>query len=636
MWCVPVQGKNPATAGGLKNAVNDPEEFARNYVTCRGATGYGIHLGRSHLAVFDLDVTAEHPLEELEEALDAWFNANTQDGLPKTLVVRTGRETGTGRHYYFRLPVGVDLRSTSSFLGLPIEVRAGEQIVVGPGSLHQSGNRYEPVEWQPIAELDMATLHALQQTIDHTRRRPGFGTATFSTGLVERMMREGLRIGQRDEGFFRFACALRGSGVDEPTARTMITTVWEKSDNPPDDRKEIEVVLEKVRRVYETYPAPETPDPSLVDLAKRWQRDPESRLRELTDAKSGSSWEPIDIGPALRGEIVGALPELLLRTDEVPMLYARTLNLLIGEPESGKTWAALMAVAEVLKNGGAVQYLDFENGPAALVERLRSLGVADDVIEAQFICVTPNEPFDPNAQLAVLETARAFAVKLVIIDAVAEAMNLADLNPYENPDTAEWYAILPNKLVAAGVTVIALDHVTKSRDGRGRWAIGAQHKLAGLDGTALNFEIVTPFSRGKAGYSTVSLAKDRHGHVRRYATEKNIVAKLRIDATEEGQLKTSLETPQFVDLALESQRYENGLAPMYKLAEKISIFVESAATPPNKSQAKTAISGNKVAKDQALEFLIEQGFIEERPGKRTAKLLVSVRQFRVDEGAGNV
>ena len=63
----------------------------------------------------------------------------------------------------------------------------------------------------------------------------------------------------------------------------------------------------------------------------------------------------------------------------------------------------------------------------------------------------------------------------------------------------------------------SLDHVTKDREGRGRYAIGAVHKLNALDGGAYILENRHPFGVGRTGRSTVRVAKDRPGQLRRNA-----------------------------------------------------------------------------------------------------------------------
>ena len=82
------------------------------------------------------------------------------------------------------------------------------------------------------------------------------------------------------------------------------------------------------------------------------------------------------------------------------------------------------------------------------------------------------------------------------------------------PTSPLYYAGSPRWLARTGAAVVLVDHVTKSQEGRGRWAIGSERKLWGLDGAAYGFESLVPFGRGKTGLVKITVAKDRCGHIR--------------------------------------------------------------------------------------------------------------------------
>ncbi len=52
----------------------------------------------------------------------------------------------------------------------------------------------------------------------------------------------------------------------------------------------------------------------------------------------------------------------------------------------------------------------------------------------------------------------------------------------DNTDVARFGQMLPRWLAERGPATVALNHVTKDRENRGRYAIGAVHKLNGLRG----------------------------------------------------------------------------------------------------------------------------------------------------------
>ena len=87
------------------------------------------------------------------------------------------------------------------------------------------------------------------------------------------------------------------------------------------------------------------------------------------------------------------------------------------------------------------------------------------------------------------------APTLAVIDGITEAMTLHGLNPLDNTDAATFGRMLPRRITEAGAAVVSLDHVVKDREGRGRYALGAVHKLNGLDGAAYLLENRTPVRR---------------------------------------------------------------------------------------------------------------------------------------------
>ncbi len=103
---------------------------------------YGIAGGKSNLAIIDCD----HGLQD-ETALDAWMAKNE---LPKTFVVRSGRKGEAGFHLYYSGAV-----PTCGFQvdGVTGEIKSEGGYVVGPGSIHPSGDRYTIIH-----DIDTAPL----------------------------------------------------------------------------------------------------------------------------------------------------------------------------------------------------------------------------------------------------------------------------------------------------------------------------------------------------------------------------------------------------------------------------------------------------------------------------------------------
>jgi hypothetical protein len=111
--------------------------------------------------------------------------------------------------------------------------------------------------------------------------------------------------------------------------------------------------------------------------------------------------------------------------------------------------------------------------------------------------------------------------------------------------------------------VLTIDHQTKDSDSKGRWAIGAQHQLAGIH-VAYSIRTDKPFGRGLNGSSHIKIEKDRPGHVRRQATNGE-VAKLKF--------KSDLDSGA-VTIDLDAGTESEGPT---EIMEAISVWLQQAA-----------------------------------------------------------
>lgn len=244
----------------------------------------------------------------------------------------------------------------------------------------------------------------------------------------------------------------------------------------------------------------------------------------------GSSWQPMtprEMYAVLNGATVIARPSILRRTDErVALVYPGMTHSFSGEPESGKTMAALAACAEEIDAGHDVLYLDFESDFGTIGGRLGQMVQQPERIPYLFHYARPHERLEAEWLASTLERYRP---TLAVIDGTTEVMVLHGFEIKENTDAAEFDGLLAKRLARAGAAVILIDHVTKSKDGRGRYSIGAQHKLAAISGAAYIFEGVREMAPGKRGAAKIKLAKDRPGGVRAMAGDD--VGELVVDGT---------------------------------------------------------------------------------------------------------
>lgn len=322
-----------------------------------------------------------------------------------------------------------------------------------------------------------------------------------------------------------------------------------------------------------------------------------------------SSWTPVDLKPILDGEHEPEEPVYLRRSDGVGLLYKGRLHAVSAEPEAGKGWLALTACKERLAAGEAVLYIDYEDTAVNIVARLRDLGVADEVILERFRYVRPDEPIDDWSGISV-----PLAGNLVIIDGVTEALAVEGLDMANNQDVAAFYTRLPRPFAAVGSAVLLIDHVVKDREARGRYAIGAQHKLAGVD-VAYRLDVVRPFARGKQGVVKVTVTKDRPGYVRQHSVDCERVGLFKGSSTPDGRMTTTLEPA------------EAGTDPFRPthLMERVSLELEQR--PGLNKRGVRLIRGNKDSLELALELLIAEGYAEARAERQSIRHY-SLKPFR--------
>jgi hypothetical protein len=314
-------------------------------------------------------------------------------------------------------------------------------------------------------------------------------------------------------------------------------------------------------------------------------------------AAVASSWAPVDLRALLEGDTAQPAPTVGERSDGHCLFYERGRHAVVAEPESCKGWLAHAAAAQCVRGGRRVLYVDFEGDAETAVERQAALGSEPDALVDALAYVRPTDPLAPGD----VEALAALRPALAVLDGVTEGMVLHGLDPLSNVDAARWGELLARPLAAAGAAVAELDHPVKDREQRGRWALGAQHKLASLD-AAYRLDVVEPFGRGREGLVRVTVTKDRPGHVRRHAAEGGRVAEMRLASLPGGRVEVRLEPPA---------AGEGGAFRPTRLMERVSRAVEDEPGL-SKSAVRAAVPGNSEAKDLALETLVAEGWLERR------------------------
>jgi len=293
------------------------------------------------------------------------------------------------------------------------------------------------------------------------------------------------------------------------------------------------------------------------------------QLRDENEDLTTSSWIPDFINSdAIFDE---PEPSILRRADGHHIFYAGKINALFGESESGKTWIALEAVRQELEKGNFVFYLDFEDSVRGIYNRLNTLE-ADLSHFKTFLYSNPTEPLSAGAREALLTKIEEFKPSLIVLDGVNAAMNVMGLDLEKNKDATSFSQEVLRPLRLHNAAIITIDHVTKSKDNRGNYAIGAQAKRADIDGCAVAVEVEIAFGRGIDGALALKVTKDRPGFVRAICQEGKNLGIANIKAQASGTIKIFLEGATVEVMTIE------------KKMEQVSTFLADYGVEMNKNE----------------------------------------------------
>lgn len=331
-----------------------------------------------------------------------------------------------------------------------------------------------------------------------------------------------------------------------------------------------------------------------------WAAPPED------DAELKRPWRPVDLTAVLDGTWQAPEPSVGRRSDGPGLFYPGKVHTIASESEAGKTWLMLSACVDEIMAGCTVVYLDFEDDEGGLVSRLLALQVGPEVIRERFIYIRPTEPLGSGIHLDDLRRQLVDRQPtLVVLDGVTEAMTLHGLDPLSNKDIAAFGRLLPRRISETGPAVVCLDHVVKSAEGRGRYALGGVHKLNALDGAAFVLENRKPLGIGLTGITTVRIAKDRPGQLRKLGLPGKDgmfwFADLKLTSHAEGFTEVEVVPPEAMT--------ETEFRPTALMA-KISAALSEHGPMPQR-QILATVKGRRQYAIDALALLQRDGFVSD-------------------------
>ena len=337
-----------------------------------------------------------------------------------------------------------------------------------------------------------------------------------------------------------------------------------------------------------------------------------------------SSWYPKPLD--LTGEAEEPEPEFLARNDGHRLFYRGKINALLGESESGKTWVALHAVAQSLHLQEKVIYLDFEDSGKGILSRLRALGLEDRHFE-NFTYANPDQNLTLDERIDLIDALMEIVPELIVVDGVNAAMTLLNLELTSNRDATFFSQQLLKPLALSGACVITIDHVTKSKESRGNYAIGAQAKRADINGAAIMCEVVLPFGRGMSGELTLKVTKDRPGHVRANSKEAKFAGTVQLKSSATGSVEMTILAPN-------GER--NRLRPTH-LMEAVSKVLEAAQGALSKNAIEKDVKGKAEWVRVACQVLIDEKYVGVENGARNSLNLRLLKLYReADDGNAGI
>lgn len=353
------------------------------------------------------------------------------------------------------------------------------------------------------------------------------------------------------------------------------------------------------------------------------------------------SWRPRDLTAILSGNLVRVEPTLLPRSDGRSLLYPGKVHSVHGESESGKSLVLMGEAVRLMKTGADVMWITFDSDEEEDVARALRFGATAEEILAHLHYIRPE--VSPQSVRESYLALFAMRPAMCVVDGVTDAMGLITEGAKGDPNEVYsfFFRVFPKRLAdKTGAAVVLVDHVAKDTDARGRFAIGAQAKMASLTGAAYLVEPDKDAAPTAGGVGTVVLrvGKDRPAGVRRHCGPRRAR-----DRTQEAARITFDDTGDHTIMTVEPPATDpfvttdavDGKSPVvdipFGIMQRISEFLEVRPDGMTKSEIETAITGKAQRTRLAITELCRLGYAtEERVG--TAKVVTMVEPYLIEFG----
>ena len=242
------------------------------------------------------------------------------------------------------------------------------------------------------------------------------------------------------------------------------------------------------------------------ELSRRERRQDGYDADDATEPAAGLTFA--DFGQEVTLLDVERLPSAFVRDDGETLLYEGVANTIFGEPSSGKSWIALMAVIQQLRAGRRVIWWDNEDRASTLAKRLQLLRATDLIGTPELAFITGDMHLSESAMAGALEfLGGGNGPGLVVLDSAT-----AFTCPKDGADVHPWMTSHIKPWIDAGHTSLTLDHVPKQRKDRPMGAVGSFEKLSIIRGAAL-YAHGTAWNGQQGGAVHLTVHKDAHGQL---------------------------------------------------------------------------------------------------------------------------
>lgn len=512
--------------------------------------------------------------------------------LPVTLTVRSSKPYK--RHFYFRPPADIEQLPYVAFRFESGKLTAdGGRYFLAPPSIHPSGAIYSFLPGLGPDDVDIAELDAglYRGLAAQARKESGEQRERIHVDPGAKV-----HAGQRGDSLFRYACMLRRWGLTRDQILRAAHEWNQARCDPPIEHARVEMQVDgamKMRGNQELERAIANPLPD----------QPESVAAETQPEPEGGSWTRVNLtDPAY---LIPPEPPAIQG-----LLYAAKRHVLSGPQESAKTLIAYHLLLQAQRDGHPVAIVDFEMGPVAARRLLADLGATPDELAAIYY-TEPDGPPDEQA----LASIQAHGTRYALIDAAAGAFDTTGLDDNSRKDAETFARLWIRPLFRLDIATLLLDHVTKDREARGKYAIGSERKTGGAD-VHLGFDALKALSRGGNGMVKVTVHKDRPGFLARPTAAMLDLA----SAHDTHAITITIRDPHPTD--------DEGTFRPTIYMERVSRELEKhPGESRSRNEIEEAVKGKRDYVRDALAWLLQDGHISEQIGPRQARLYTLLKPY---------